>query len=97
MVSFKVPCDLKGHLDLWGQFQGKSILFLSRLVCSVIILSILCRITSNFQLWLLKKGSSGHIGMTSSISLNWHISAIYCRIELKPALAKSDLLSASVF
>ena len=97
MVSFKIPCDLEGHLDLWGQLQGKCILFLSRLVCPFITLSIFCRITSNFQLWSLKKKTSGYIGMTSSISLNLHISVIYCRIELKPALAKSDLLSASVF
>ena len=50
-----------------------------------------------FSTVVVEKGTSGYIGMTSSISLNWHISVIYCRIELKPALAKSDLLSASVF
>ena len=26
MVSFKKPCDLEGHLDLWGQLQGKCII-----------------------------------------------------------------------
>ena len=96
MVSFKIPCDLEGYLDLWGQLQGKCLILLYRLLCPFITLSILCRITSNFQLWSLRKGTSGYIGMTSSISLNWHISVIYCRIELKPAIAKSDLLSASV-
>ena len=75
-MSFKIPCDLEGHLDLVGQLQGKCILFLSRLVCPFITLFILCRITSNFQPWSLKKGTSGYIGMTSSISLNWHISFI---------------------
>ena len=50
-----------------------------------------------FSTVVVEKGTSGYIGMTSSISLNWHISVIYGRIELKPALAKSDLLSASVF
>ena len=34
MVSFKIPCDLEGHLDLVGQLQGKCILFLSRF-CAV--------------------------------------------------------------
>ena len=46
---------------------------------------------------VVEKGTSGYIGMTSSIFLNWHISVIYCWIELKPALAKSDLLFVSVF
>ena len=96
MVSFKIPCDFEGHLDLWGQLQGKCILFLSRLVCQFTIPSILCGITLSFKLWSLKKRISVYIGITSSISLNWHIFVIYCRIELKPALTKSDLLSASV-
>ena len=90
MVSFKIPCDLEGHLDLWGQIQGKRIFFLYHLFCPFITPSILCRITSNFRQWSLKKGTSGYIGITSSISSNGHIFVIYCRIELKPALAKSD-------
>ena len=43
-----------------------------------------------FSTVVVEKRTSGYIGMTSSISLNWNISVIYCRIELKPALAKSD-------
>ena len=37
-----------------------------------------------------EKGASGRKGITSLISLNWHISVIYCRIELKSDLVKSD-------
>ena len=41
MVSFKIPCDLEGHLDLWGQLQGKRIFFLYRFVWPFITSSIL--------------------------------------------------------
>ena len=52
---YKISCDLEGHLDLWGQLQGKRIFFLYRLICSYITPSILDWITSNFQRWFLKQ------------------------------------------
>ena len=27
MVSNKILCDIEGHFDLWGQWQGKCIFF----------------------------------------------------------------------
>ena len=69
MVSFKISCDLECHIELLDQWQGKCIFHLYRLVCPFISPSILDRITLNFQLWSLKKGTFGFIGITSSISL----------------------------
>ena len=57
--SFKISCDLEGHIDIWGQWQGQCIFFLYRLICQVITPPILDRITSNFQLSSVKKGTSG--------------------------------------
>ena len=65
--SYKISCDLEGHLYLSGQLQGKRIFFLYRLICPYITPSILDWITSNFQRWFLKKGTSGYIGITTSI------------------------------
>ena len=92
--SYKISYDLEGHLDLWDQLQDKQKFFLYRLICPYITPSILDWITPKFY---IKKGTSGYIGITSPTSLDWHISVIYCRIQHKPTLAKSDWWSASVF
>ena len=61
------------------------------------LLSQFCQFfNESLQTVVNKKGTSGCIGITSSICLNWHISVVYCRIELKWALAKSDWWSASI-
>ena len=91
----KISCDLVGNHDILGQMQGKWILFIYRLISPFITPSIIDRITS--ILVVVKKGTSGCIGITSSISSNLHISFISNLIELKSALAKSDWWSASVF
>ena len=62
--SFKISCDLEGHIDIWGQWQGQCIFFLYRLICQLITPPILDRITSNFQLSSVKKGTSGFGGVT---------------------------------
>ena len=75
-------CHLKYHvilkvtLTLWVNCKVNAYIISFSFGVPFITLSILCQITSNFQLWSLKKGTSGYIGMTSSISLNWHISFI---------------------
>ena len=51
---------------------------------------ILDWVTLNFQLWLLKKGISGWRGITSSIYLNWNLSVIYCRFEIKLFSVKAE-------
>ena len=53
--SFKISCDLEGHIDILVQWQGQCIFFLYRLICQFITPPILDRITSNFQLSSLKK------------------------------------------
>ena len=88
--SFKISRDLEGHIDIWGQWQGQCIFFLYRLICQVITPPILDRITSNFQLSSVKKGTSGFGGITSSIYLNWNISVIYCRMQIKLVLIKDE-------
>ena len=52
--SYKISCEIEGHVDLWSQLQGKCIFFLYRLICQFITQSILDRITPNFQVWSLK-------------------------------------------
>ena len=78
--SYKISCEIEGHVDLWSQLKGKCIFFLYRLICQFITQAILDRITSNFQVWSLKakekyrgmlRGeSSGCKGITSSIFFN---------------------------
>ena len=79
LKSYKLSCEIKGHVDLWSQLHGKCKFFLYRLICQFITQSILDRITPNFQVWSLKakekyqgmlRGeSSGCKGITSSIFL----------------------------
>ena len=52
--SYKISCEIDGHVDLWSQLQGKCIFFLYRLISQFINQSILGRITPNFQMWSLK-------------------------------------------
>ena len=52
--SYKISCEIEGHVDLWSQLQGKCIFFLYRLICQFMTQSILDRITPNFQVWSLK-------------------------------------------
>ena len=52
--SYKISCEIEGHVDLWSQLKGKCIFFLYRLVCQFITQSILDRITPNFQVLSLK-------------------------------------------
>ena len=54
--SYKISCGIKGHVDLWGQLQGKCIFFRYRWICQFITPSIIYQITSNFQVWSLKTG-----------------------------------------
>ena len=54
--SYKISCDIEGHVDLWGQLQGKCIFFRNRWICQFITPSIVYQITSNFQVWSLKIG-----------------------------------------
>ena len=54
--SYKISCDIEGHVDLWGQLQGKCIFFRNRWICQFITPSIVYQITSNFQEWSLKTG-----------------------------------------
>ena len=87
--SYKISCHLEGHIDLSGQWQGQCIFFLYCFIFRFIPPPILNWVTSNFQLWLLKKGTSSRRGIMSSISLNWNISNIYCRFEIKLIFSKS--------
>ena len=34
--SYEISCDLEGHLDIWGQWQGQCIFFLYYLICPFI-------------------------------------------------------------
>ena len=45
--SYKISCDIEGHVDLWGQLQGKCIFFRNRWICQFITPSIVYQITSN--------------------------------------------------
>ena len=54
--SYEISCDIEGHVDLWGQLQGKCIFFRNRWICQFITPSIVYQITSNFQVWSLKTG-----------------------------------------
>ena len=80
--SFKISCDFEGYLDLWDQGQGQCIFFLYCLIFRFMSPQILDWVTSNFQLWLLKRGTSGWRSITSSIYLNWNLLVIYCRFEI---------------
>ena len=95
--SYKILCDFGGHLDLLGQEQGQCIFFLYCLICRLIHPQILYRVTSYFQLWLLNKGTAGQRGITSSIYLNWNISSIYCRFEIKLCFGKSRTMMTLLF
>ena len=48
--SYRISCDIEGHVDFLGQLQGKPISFLYRLIRRFITPSILDRITLNCQL-----------------------------------------------
>ena len=95
--SYKISCEIEGHVDLWRQLQGKCIFFLYRLICLFITQSILDRFTPNFQVWSLKakekcrgmlRGeSSGCKGITSSIFFNGDIS---CTIGLSSNMLKEN-------
>ena len=52
--SYKISCEIEGHVDLWSQLQGKCIFLLYRLICQFITQSIIDRITPNFKVWSLK-------------------------------------------
>ena len=39
---------------------------------------------------LVKKGTSGYLGSSSSIYLNWNISVFYCHIDIKLTLLKQN-------
>ena len=80
----------KSYGLLWGQGQGQCIFFLYCLICRFIHPHILDRVTLNFQVRLLKKETSGWRGITSSIYLDWNISIIYCRFEIKLILVKAE-------
>ena len=95
--SYKISCEIEGHVDLWSQLKGKCIFFLYRLICQFITQSILDRITPNFQVWSLKakekyrgmlRGeSSGCKGITSSIFFNGDMS---CTIGLSSNMLKEN-------
>ena len=87
-MSYKIYRDLEDHFDLWGQQQGKCIFFLS------LGLSVHNSVNSwpnyfNLSTVVVDKGTSGCRGITSSLYLNWNISVIYCRIEIKLVLVKA--------
>ena len=46
---------------------------------------------------VVDKGTSGLIGITSSLYSNWNISVIYCRIEIKLVLVKAEYFGESTF
>ena len=56
LKSNKILCDIKGHVELSGQLQGKCVFFLYRLICQFITPSIFDQSTPNFQVWSLKNG-----------------------------------------
>ena len=96
LLSYKISRDIEGHVDLFGQLQGKWIFSLS------FDLSIHNSVNSwpnhfKFSTVVVVRGTSGCKYDTSSIFLNWDISVINCRIEFKSALAKWDWRPASVF
>ena len=90
LTSYRISCDLEGHLDLWDQGQGQCIFFHYYLIFRFMPPQILDWVTSNFQLWLLKKGTSGWRCITSLIYLNWNLSFIYCRFEIKIFSVKAE-------
>ena len=65
--------------------KSACILFLYSLDCALITLLILERITVSVE-----KGTSGYLGSTSSIYLNWNISVFYCQIDIKLILLKAE-------
>ena len=73
-------------------FNGKVIAysFFYCLICQFITPQILDWDTSGFQLRSLRKGTSGWQGIWWSIYLNWNISFIYCRFEIKLILVKAE-------
>ena len=92
----KILCDIEGHFDLLGYLHGKCIFSL------LFDLSIHNSVNSwpnhfKCSTVVVVRGTSGCKYDTSSISLNWDISIINCRMELKSALAKWDWRRASVF
>ena len=89
--SYKKSYDLEVHLDLWDQCQGQCIFFHYCLIFRFMPPQILDWVTSNVQLWLLKKGTSGWRGKTSLIYLNWNLSVIYCRFEINFFFGKSRM------
>ena len=71
--SYKILCDIEGHVDLLGPLHGKW-LFSLLFDLSIHNSSILDQITSGCKY------------DTSSIFFNWDISVINCQIELKSVL-----------
>ena len=69
MVLYEILCDIEGHFDLWGQWQGKCIFFLS------LDFSIRYSVNSGPNFFKLStvvvdKETSGWIGITLSLYLN---------------------------
>ena len=79
MVSYKISCDLEGHIDLW---QGQCIFFLFHWLS---IHNSVNSLLNYFKLStvVVKKGTSGWRGIMSSTYLNCNISFINCRINVK--------------
>ena len=94
--SYKISCDLEGHINILGQLQGKWIIFLYRLIFLFITPSILDRITSNFNGGSWKRNFRLHRYYVINI-FKFAYLLYFVKIELKSALAKSDWWSASVF
>ena len=104
MVSYEILCDIEGHFDLCGHWQGKCIFFLYRLICQFITQLILDRITPNFQVWSLKakekyrgmlRGESfGCKGITSSKFFNGDIS---CTIGLSSNMLKENQIGICIY
>ena len=88
-MSYKILCDLEGHFDLWGQWQGNFIFILS-LGSSFHNSVNYWPNFFNLSTWSLTKEHSGCRAITSSLYLNWNISVIYCRIEIKLVFVKAE-------
>ena len=87
--SYKISCDLEGHLDLWDQGQGQCIFFHYCLIFSIHASANSWLSHFKFSTGGCWKKESVWGGITSLIYLNWNLFVIYCRFEIKFFFGKS--------
>ena len=90
LSSYKISCDLEGHLDPWVKCKVNAYSFFIVWFVDSYLRKFLIKSLQIFNCGCWQKELPVCSGITSSIYLNWNISVIYCRFEIKLILVKAE-------